>query len=106
MINGDYVEVRLPWQLLNFSNPSEMQVHDDYYECYGVENLSIDEIYIGVGASDSGEKRISMKAVELEGWGEKVTYHERLKKSYYALQELWTKETDDTTEGGDANVGK
>ena len=47
-----------------------------------------------------------MKAVELEGWGEKVTYHERLKKSYYALQELWTKETDDTTEGGDANVGK
>lgn len=106
MINGDYVEVRLPWQLLNFSNPSEMQVHDDYYECYGVENLSIDEIYIGVGASDSGEKRISMKAVELEGWGEKVTYHERLKKSYYALQELWTKETDDTAEGGDANVGK
>ena len=26
------VEIRLPWQLLNFSNPSEMMIHDDYYE--------------------------------------------------------------------------
>ena len=30
---GDgFVEVKIPWQLLNFSNPSEMQIHDDYYE--------------------------------------------------------------------------
>ncbi len=25
----------------------------------------------------------------LEGWGNKVTYHERLKESYYILQEYW-----------------
>lgn len=103
---GDYVEIRLPWQLLNFSNPSEMQVHDDYYECYGVENLSIDEIYLGIGEGGKEKGRIPMEAVELEGWGEKVTYHERLKKSYYVLQELWTEEADGMTGGGDTDVGK
>ena len=47
IINGDDLELRIPWGLLNFSNPSEMQVHDDYYENYGIVNLSIKEIYAG-----------------------------------------------------------
>lgn len=89
----DFVEVRLPWQLLNFSNPSEMQVHDDYYEHYGVENLAIKGI--GVGATQAQSKyhattNVAMAEVPLEGWGTKPTYHERLKLSYYALQEVWT----------------
>ena len=46
------VEIRIPWQLLNFSNPSEMMIHDDYYEHYGVENLHIDEMYVGVAQGD------------------------------------------------------
>ena len=48
----DFVEVRLPWQLLNFSNPAEMQVHDDYYQQYGVENLAIESIYVGTAVGD------------------------------------------------------
>ena len=43
------VEIRIPWQLLNFANPSEMLIHDDYYECYGVGNLSrLIRMYAGV----------------------------------------------------------
>ena len=26
---------------------------------------------------------------QLEGWGRKVTYHERLKESYYLVQQMW-----------------
>lgn len=85
----DFVEVRLPWQLLNFSSPSEMLVHDDYYEHYGVENLAVKGI--GVGAVQNAEgARVTLADVELKGWGTKPTYHERLKASYYALQEVWT----------------
>lgn len=85
----DFVEVRLPWQLLNFSSPSEMLVHDDYYERYGVENLAIKSI--GVGAVRNAEgAHVPLADVELKGWGTKPTYHERLKASYYALQEVWT----------------
>lgn len=89
IISGDYVELRLPWQLLNFANPSEMKIHDDYYEHYGIEYLTIDEMYLGLTDSAHAENRISMAPFALEGWGKHVTYHERLKESYYILQEAW-----------------
>ena len=83
------VEIRLPWQLLNFSNPSEMMIHDDYYEHYGIENLHIDEMWVGFSWGAGNEYRIPMASLSLEGWGKKVTYHERLKESYYILQDYW-----------------
>ncbi|HIZ55770.1 MAG TPA: hypothetical protein H9671_06140 [Firmicutes bacterium] len=87
---GDYIEVKLPWQLLNFANPSEMKIHDDYYLHYGVEYITIDEMYVGIGSNENKEYRIRMNAFPLEGWGKTVTYHERLKESYYILKEYWT----------------
>ena len=89
MFSGDYVEIRIPWQLLNFGNPSEMKIHDDYYENYGVEWITIDKMYVGVGSSGDSDHRISMGEFELEGWGKTVTYHERLKESYYVLKDYW-----------------
>ena len=83
------VEIRIHWQLLNFANPSEMMIHDDYYENYGVEYIHIDEMYVGMAAGNATEYRIPMESLPLEGWGKSVTYHERLKESYYILQEYW-----------------
>ena len=88
MFTENGVEIRIPWQLLNFANPSEMMIHDDYYENYGVEYIHIDEMYVGLSWGEQ-EYRIPMAALPLEGWGRNVTYHERLKKSYYILQEYW-----------------
>ncbi|MBM6830186.1 hypothetical protein H9X85_11425 [Anaerotignum lactatifermentans] len=87
---GNYIELKLPWQLLNFGNPSEMMVHDDYYEKYGVEFIQIEEMYVGISSQEYEEYRIPMEAFALEGWGKEVTYHERLKQSYYELKEYWT----------------
>ncbi len=85
--SGDYIEVKLPWQLLNFADPSRMQIHDDYYDGnYGIEHITIEGISIGVGMDGN---RIPMEFVELEGWENKPTYHERLKSSYYVMKELW-----------------
>jgi len=85
--SGDYVEIRIPWQLLNFSDPSKMQIHDDYYDGnYGVKNIKISEMYIGAG---SGHERIALEKTKLKGWGNRVTYHERFKQSYYIMQGLW-----------------
>ena len=83
------MELRIPWQLLNFANPSDMMIHDDYYEHYGVEYLHIDELYVGAALADAADGRIPMASFALEGWGKKVTYHERLKESYYILQAYW-----------------
>lgn len=83
------VELKLPWQLLNFSNPSEMLIHDDYYEHYGVEYIHIDEMYVGITDDNNDKIRVEMEAFPLKGWGEDVTYHERLKESYYMIKDYW-----------------
>lgn len=90
----DGLELRIPWQLVNFSNPSDMKIHDDYYEHYGVEEIEIDELYAGAASGDM-EGRIRTGSLALEGWGEDVTYHERLKESYYIMKEYWTSTEDD-----------
>ena len=86
--NGDYIEVKLPWQLLNFSDPSRMEILDDYYDGnYGVKFINIRQMNIGIMTESRDRCRLS--SFELKGWGNKVTYHERLKSSYYALQSVW-----------------
>ena len=82
----DCVEVRIPWQILNFSDPVDLEIHDDYYEVYGIEYLKIDHMKVGVGTR---EAPIDMVSVPLEPLSKKPVYHERLKRSYYILQEYW-----------------
>ena len=93
MYSGDVIEVRIPWQLLNFSDPSNMRIHDDYYENYGVEYLEIEQMYIGVDTEKRETRlngRITMDVFALEGWEKQVSYHERLKESYFILRDYWT----------------
>ena len=48
--------------------------------------IVLNRMYAGVG---TGAARISLDEIKLKGWGNKVTYHERLKSSYYIMQNLW-----------------
>lgn len=85
--SGDYIEVRIPWQLLNFSDPSRMEIHDDYYDGnYGIKHIKIKEMYIGAGCDS---ERIVLEKRKLRGWDNQVTYHERRKSSYYIMQNVW-----------------
>jgi len=80
------VEIRLPWTMLNFFDPSTMQVHDDYFENFGVQGLSIREIHIGIATEDAVAP---MSPIPLRGWRNNVQSHERLKQSYFIMQEIW-----------------
>lgn len=91
MYSGDAVEVRIPWQMLNFFDPSLMEIHDDYYENYGVVGgYYLDNMYVGLGSEETLSTRIALGKVRLKSWGNEPTYHERLKQSYYILKELWS----------------
>ena len=72
------------------TDPTTMRIHDDYYECYGVEYLTIDSIRVGVG---DGSDTIQMASFPMKKLGRKPEYHERLKQSYYILQAYWTGKT-------------
>ena len=86
---GDCIEIRIAWQLLNFSDPSNMQIHDDYFDDnYGIEPLNIDSIYVGIG-NENPSGRMHLVQVPMSGWENRVTYHERLKPAYYVMQRLW-----------------
>ena len=89
MASGDDIELKIPWQLLNFFDPSTMQIHDDYYSGnYGVAAIKLDCIYAGVGT----DGQISMASIPMKGWKNNVTYHERLKPAYFVMQKLWAGE--------------
>lgn len=85
---ANFVEVRIPWQMLNFLNPSKMIIHDDYYENYGVEGISINRIYLGLSQTNQSDT-IKMEEFKLKGWDRNIDYNERLKESYYILKESW-----------------
>ena len=86
----DIIEIKIPWGLMNFSNPSEMMIHDDYYEHYGVEEMQIDKLYAGV-SDNIDSKRISTDEFKLNGWHKRVKFHERFKESYYIIKYHWTR---------------
>ncbi|MCL2570876.1 MAG: hypothetical protein FWE11_00595 [Defluviitaleaceae bacterium] len=81
------IEIRIPWMLLNFFDPSTMRVHDDYFDNFGVEGLAINHIYIGVAHSNSSY--VDMSPIRLHTWRGNLQFHERLKLSYYIMQEAW-----------------
>lgn len=88
--NGDYIELKLPWQILNFGDPSEMMIHDDYYdENYGIQFIKTDRLYIGAATDTSANIRTELHPFMLKEWGNDPTFHERLKQSYYAIKQLW-----------------
>ncbi len=80
------VEIRIPWLLLNVADPTGMRIHEDYYTNYGVETRSVRTIYLGLG---TGEAEIYLAAVDTWDWNWKLTWHERLKQSYYVVQSHW-----------------
>ncbi|MBE7094058.1 MAG: hypothetical protein E7367_05180 [Clostridiales bacterium] len=89
MAGDGFVEIRLPWQMLNFYDPSTMKIYDDYYAHYGVVGTAIQKMYVGLAAKGATE-RIQLGEKLLVGWDNNVSYHERLKASYYVVQKAWT----------------
>ena len=98
--NGDDIEIRIPWQLLNFADPSKMMIHDDYYDGnFGIRFIKTSSLRIGLGRAGQTE-RIPMGEFRLRGWTNKVEYHERLKPAYYMLKDYWN--SDRSEDGGEA----
>lgn len=80
------LELRIPWQMLNFSDPSQKKIHDDYYLNYGCDSLVVDQIYLGVG--DSTYDVVQLEEIPLKEW-EDIIVRQRLKQSYGIIRNYW-----------------
>ncbi len=80
------VEIRIPWQLLNFFNPLEKLIHKDYYDNYGVKPKFISKLKIGMG---DGSEITKMQECDLPDLPYNRPYREVLKQSYYHIRKHW-----------------
>ena len=87
--NGDMVELKIPWALINVVNPLEKGIYDDFYD-KGVENqINIDDIGISLHLRDeNGEKNTQGKRFKIDKY-EDIVHYERLKESYEIIQNYW-----------------
>ncbi|MCX7026491.1 MAG: hypothetical protein NT061_03165 [Spirochaetes bacterium] len=101
-IEGSRISVRLPWTLINVSDPSSLQViqdkRTDYYnpERDGIKTETTDGFVVQALAwnrktqSPVGTlKGDPSKPYAWKGWEEAPAYKERYKKSYYIIKEAW-----------------
>lgn len=90
-ISGNNIEIRIPWQLINFSDPSKKAVLGDIRKLESPKDIKIRKIYAGLTLI-SDNKNISLKSGSF-GWKNwnQPKYHERLKPIYYSLQEAFKK---------------
>jgi len=86
-INGKYIELQIPWQLLNFMDPSTKAVMSDFRLEEWKSNHSINTLSIGavLSNSDTDAFQVLFEDYQLQAWGLPV-FHERLKESYYIVQ--------------------
>lgn len=90
-LGESFAEIRIPWQLLNFRDPSECCVVDDYHDTdYRLRNRKVEAIYAALFTDGQDSAGVFGK-YPLHSW-EEPTFHERLKPAYYALQEAFGRE--------------
>lgn len=95
--NADYfihensIEIRIPWQLLNFTNPAQGKIAGNLEKNGNeIHNKKIKEIKIAAYYDDDNEIN-DFASYKLKKW-DKPEFHERLKSSYYIIQNLFRSE--------------
>ncbi|MDY3360389.1 family 2 glycosyl transferase [Clostridium celatum] len=88
IINGDDIEIRIPWLMLNISDPSNKMIIDDFNKSGEINHVEINKINVGVYVLED-MKQIQALDMKAYSWNKWIypTYHERLKESYYILKE-------------------
>jgi len=89
-IKGNHIEIKIPWQLLNISDPSSKMMLSDFYTNNEFNHEHIEGIFIGahITSNLNSSVMIQMAATTWDAW-ENPSYHERLKDSYWILKETF-----------------
>lgn len=89
---GDSIELRIPWMIINVKNPLRRMIQTDFYS----KGLEREDKIRSIGISvyyekDKEEKIAGGKRFVIPSF-RNMKYHERLKESYYIIQKYWNNE--------------
>jgi hypothetical protein len=85
------LEVRIPWTMLGYTDPSTHRVWDYPYETGSIQAAEVDGVRVYPNVRDpdqASQEEINPLGYSWEGW-DQPTYHERKKKSYGAMREAF-----------------
>lgn len=91
---GDVLEIRIPWLLLGFTDPSSLKVWDYPYEASAdkdkLEAAEVDgiRIYPAARTPGDGEEEIEPLGYTWDGWND-PNFHERKKKGFDTLRKAY-----------------
>ncbi|MEG0963060.1 MAG: hypothetical protein RSF88_09400 [Lachnospiraceae bacterium] len=89
-INGEDIEVRIPWALLNFADPSQGKIVKDFYTSYGIEFCDLEEWYVGlVWKHDTNVTNVPSRPLSKPEWGAQPEYHFRKRQAYFTMQQAF-----------------
>jgi peptidoglycan/xylan/chitin deacetylase (PgdA/CDA1 family) len=96
--NDEILEIRIPWQLLNVSDPSSRNVLDDKEGTGEIESVETEGFHIYsfiTDKKDENVKEIPDDAPEFFSWEkwEMPLYKYRLKESYFTLRDVFSQFT-------------
>ena len=87
---GSVLEIRVPWMLLGFTDPSSLQVWDYPYEAAALEPVTTEglRVYPALRPAKGSRPTEEVETTEYtwEGW-DQPTFYERKKESFYILSE-------------------
>lgn len=86
-VGAGFVEIRIPWMLLNFADPSSRKILANLHtgQPFGFETIR--ELYLGVGEAGDREP-VAMNAYTLPSWGA-FQFTQRTKLSYGVLRDTF-----------------
>ena len=89
--DGDTLEIRIPWELLNVTDPSSREILADFNSSGEISSQPAEDFYFGICRDANAGTPVLMNAWNWDAWDAPVT-HERLKQSYYLLQSYFADE--------------
>ncbi|WP_243132197.1 family 2 glycosyl transferase [[Clostridium] dakarense] len=90
IVSKDDIEIRIPWLMLNISNPAKKLIIDDFNEKREIKHIEIDGINSGAYIISNNKliNSVEMKKYNWNKW-DMPRYHERLKQSYYIMKDAF-----------------
>ena len=87
---GDVLEIRIPWMMLGFTDPSQLEVWNNLYRAGKVEPVQTEgvRVYPALNPSGPGETEIQPISYGWKAWNE-PDFYERKKESYFILREAY-----------------